>query len=178
MKEPDRFLAIARIVRPQGRKGEVVADILTDFPARFQTLRQAFLEEGADAPRPVEVEHAWLHKGRVVLKISDVNSIESASRLRGCHVFIPREERTPLPPHSYYLWELEGCQVIAERQGTRREVGTVTEVESTGGVDLLHVATPRGEVLIPLAEEICVNVNLAARRIDVVLPEGLRELNR
>lgn len=176
MREPDRFLAIARIVRPQGRHGEVVADILTDFPSRFQTLRQAFLEEGADAPRPVEVERTWFHKGRVVLKISRVDSIESASRLRGCHVFIPREERTPLPPHSYYLWELEGCRVIAERQGARREVGTVTEVEATGGVDVLHVATPRGEVLIPLAQTICTKIDAPNKTIVIDPPEDLLEL--
>ena len=174
--EPDQFLAIARIVRPQGRRGEVVAEILTDFPARFQTLRRAFLEEGAGVPRPAEVERAWLHKGRVVLKFSSVDSIESASRLRGCHVFIPREERTLLPPHTYYLWELEGCRVGAERQGARREVGTVTEVETTGGVDLLHVATPRGEVLIPLAQTICTKIDAPNKTIVIDPPEDLLEL--
>jgi 16S rRNA processing protein RimM len=175
-KEADRFLAIARIVRPQGRRGEVVAEILSDFPARFQALRQAFLEERGGVPRAVGVEHAWLHKGRVVLKFSSVDSIESASRLRGCHVLIPREERTPLPAHSYYLWELQGCRVVAERQGARWEVGTVTDVESTGGVDLLHVATPRGEVLIPLAQAICTKIDTPGKTIVIDPPEDLLEL--
>jgi 16S rRNA processing protein RimM len=176
VEEPDRFLAIARVVRPQGRRGEVAAEILTDFPGRFRALRQAFLEERGGVPRPVAVERAWLHKGRVILKFSSVDSIESASRLRGCHVLIPREERTPLPPHSYYLWELEGCRVVTERQGARREVGTVTEVESTGGVDLLHVATPRGEVLIPLAQAICTKIDAPGKTIVIDPPEDLLEL--
>ena len=175
--EADRFLAIGRIVRPQGRRGEVIAEILTDFPARFQTLREAFLETPGGPPRPVAIERAWLHKGRVVLKLSGVDSIESASRLRACHILIAREERMPLPAHAYYLWELEGCRVVADRQGARREVGTVTGVESTGGVDLLHVATLRGEVLIPLAQAICTKIDAPGKTIVIDPPDDLLELN-
>jgi len=176
----DRFLAIARIVRPQGRRGEVAAEILTDFQSRFQELRQAFLEQPGQAPQPVVVEGAWPHKGRVILKFSGVDSIESASCLRGRHVLIPRDEKTPLPPHHYYLWELKGCQVVTERQGVPYEVGTVTEVERTGGVDLLHVARRdrrRADVLIPLAQAICTRIDAQAKTIVIDPPEDLLELN-
>jgi 16S rRNA processing protein RimM len=179
-EEPDRFLAIARIVRPQGRWGEVAAEVLTDFPARFRDLRRAFLENPGQAPDPVAVERVWPHKGRVVLKFSGVDSIESASRLRGRHVLIPREERTPLPPHHYYLWELKGCRVVTERKGAQSEIGTVTDVERTGGVDLLHVVPARRrrrEVLIPLAQSICTRIDTQAKTIVVDPPEDLLELN-
>jgi 16S rRNA processing protein RimM len=172
-----KFLVIARILRPQGRIGEVAAEILTDFPTRFQDLHSAFLEVPGGAPQAIHVERAWPHKGRIILKFSGIDSIESASRLRGMQLFIPWEERTPLPANNYYLCELQGCRVVRESQG--QEIGTVTEVESTGGVDVIHVrrGDGKGEVLIPLAQEICTRIDLATRTIMVNPPEDLLELN-
>ncbi len=176
-KETNQFLAIARIVKPQGRRGEVAAKVLTDFPARFGKLRRAFLERPGYPPGLVVVEKVWPHKGGVILKFSGVESIEGASRLRGLHVLVPREERTPLPAHYYYVWELIGCRVVSQSRGMASEVGTVTDIEGTGGVDLLHVATPRGEVLIPLAQAICTRIDTRARMIVIDPPADLLELN-
>ncbi len=173
----DQFLAIARIVRPQGRHGEVVAELLTDFPARFQTLPRVFLETAGGEAEAVGLERSWPHKGRMVLQLAGVDSIESASRLRGRLVLVPREERVPLPPHHYYVWELRGCSVVREDDGVESQVGTVRDVEATGGVDLLHVETARGEVLVPLAQAICKRIDLAARKIVIDPPEDLLELN-
>jgi 16S rRNA processing protein RimM len=172
-----QFLAIARILRPQGRKGEVAAEILTDFPERFNASQSVFLEVPGQAPRPLGVERSWPHKGRIILKFSGVDTIEDASRLRGLQVLIPWEERTRLPAHNYYICELQGCGVFLERQ--QREIGTIVEVEDTGGVDILHVRRPdgNGEVLIPLAQEICTQIDLSARRIVIDPPEDLLELN-
>jgi 16S rRNA processing protein RimM len=172
-----QFLAIARILRPQGRKGEVAAEILTDFPARFQQLQSVFLEVPGKAPEPVNLERGWPHKGRIILKFSGIDSIDSASRLRGLQVLIPWDQRTPLPPHHYYLCELNGCRVVWERQG--REIGTVVEVEAAGGGHVLHVRRPdaKSEVLIPLAQEICTRIDLASRTIVVDPPEDLLDLN-
>ncbi len=167
-------------MKPQGRRGEVAAEILTDFPERFRALRRAFLETADRAPEPVEIEQAWPHKRRMVLKFSGVDTIDQAERLRGRHLLIPREERVPLPPHHYYVWELRGCLVVTEREGVRREVGVVTEVEPTGGVNLLHVSPPggrRGEVLIPLAQAICTRIDPEAKTIVIDPPEDLLELN-
>jgi 16S rRNA processing protein RimM len=174
---PDRFLAVARIVRPQGRRGEVLAEPLTDFSLRFQALRQVFLENPGKAPQSIKVENVWSHKGRVVIKFSGIDSIASASGLKGRHVLILAEERMPLPPNHYYLFELQGCRVVTERQGRRVEVGTVTDIEPTGGVDILHVATSRGEVLIPLAQAICTKIDTQARTIFIDPPEDLLDLN-
>jgi len=173
----EKFLAVARVVRPQGRWGEVVAEILTDFPQRFAARRKLYVERLGSAPEPVAVEKVWLHKGRVVLKFAGVDSIDKAERLRGLYVLIPREERVALPAHSYYVWELKGCRVSTNRQGVPSEVGTVTDVESTGGADLLHVATPRGEVLIPLARDICKRIDTEAKTIVIDPPEDLLELS-
>jgi 16S rRNA processing protein RimM len=175
--DSEQYLAIARIVRPQGRRGEVAVEILTDFPSRFQALRRAFLAEPGQPLKPVTLEHAWPHQGRMVLKFAGVDSIESASRLRGQHVWIPWEERIQLPPDHYYFWELKGCRVLTEREGVPCEIGTVTEVEATGGVDLLHVATGRGEVLIPLAQSICTRIDTLRKTIVIDPPEDLLELN-
>lgn len=175
--EREAFLAVARIIRPQGRRGEVAAEILTDFPQRFSALRQVHLERAGGPPEPVRVENFWPHKGRVVLKFAGVDSIDQAQRLRGQQVMIPRSERMPLAAHQYYVWELQGCKIIVERQGAASEVGTVTDVEPTGGVDLLHVRTRRGEVLIPLAQAICRRIDTQAKTIVIDPPEDLLELN-
>ena len=174
---PEQFLAIARIVKPQGRRGEVAAEILTDFPARFDNLRQVFLEHPGRPPDSVVVENAWMHKGRVILKFSGIDSIDGANRLRSLHVLIRREERTELPAPRYYVSDLVGCRVVTEHEG-HRELGIVTEVESTGGVDLLHIRRPDGrEVLVPLAEAVCTRIDPEAKLIVVEPPEALLDLN-
>ena len=171
------FLAVARILRPQGRRGEVAAEILTDFPERFEQLKGAFLEVPGQAPQPVSLERCWPHKGQIILKFSGTDSIERASLLRGLQLFIPWEQRAPLSPHQYYLCELQGCRVVWERRGL--EIGTVVEVEPTGGVDVLHVRRPdeKSEVLIPLAQAICTRIDLATRTIVIDPPEDLLDLN-
>jgi 16S rRNA processing protein RimM len=172
-----RFLAIARIVRSQGRKGEVAAEILTDFPERFGQTRQVFLEDPGGEPRACKLEATWEHKGRIILKLAGIDSISAAGGLRGRLVMVAREDGQVMPPHRYFIWELTGCQVFTEREGTRREIGKVTDVESTAGADLLHVATPSGEVLIPFAQEICKTIDPDAKYIVIDPPEGLLELN-
>lgn len=172
-----KYLAVARILRPQGRKGEVAAEILTDFPKRFQQIQTAFLEVPGQTSKPVTLESSWPHKGQIILKFAGVDSIDSASGLRGGELLIPWDERASLMPHQYYLCELQGCRVIWERRG--EDIGTVVEIESTGGVDVLHVRRPDGnsEVLIPLAQEICTRIDPANRTIVIDPPEELLELN-
>ena len=171
------FVAVALIVRPQGRRGEVLAELLSDFPERFRELRHVFVGNPGGQPEPLDLEDVWPHKGRLVLKFAGVDSIDQASRLRGRHVLIPLQERMPLAQHRYYVGDLKGCRVVIERQGVRREVGIVTDVEPTGGVDVLHVAAPRGEVLIPLAQAICVRIDPEAGEIVIDPPEDLLGLN-
>jgi 16S rRNA processing protein RimM len=178
--EPGAFLAIGRIVKTQGRRGEVLTEILTDFPEHFEGLKEVFLGSENQCGEAFHIENTWPHKGRIVLKFSNVDSISQAERLVGLYVLVPREERTPLPADHYYVWELRGCRVVQETEGGLREVGTVVDVDPTGGVDLLRVARPdsrRGEVLIPLAQTICKRIDTEAKIIVIDPPEDLLDLN-
>jgi 16S rRNA processing protein RimM len=175
----DEWLAIARVLRSRGRKGEVVVQVLTDFPERFATLRRAHLETPGGSPELVEIAASWWHQEALVLHFAGVDSIEEAERLRGRALVVRRDERARLGPNQYYLWDLIGCAVML-RSG--EPVGTVTGIEPTGGVDLLKVraegASSGGQdLLIPLAEEICTAIDLPGRRIVIEPPEGLLELN-
>jgi 16S rRNA processing protein RimM len=177
----DAWLAIARILRPRGRRGEVVADVLTDFPERFVTIRRAFLENAEAGPQPVEIAETWWHQGRLILRFAGVDSISQAERLRGRLLLIPQRERVALGENRYYLWELIGCEVLC--RGSRAPLGEVTGVEPTGGVELLRVQASgsgiagSGELLIPFAQEICPEIDVGARRIVIDPPEGLLDLN-
>jgi 16S rRNA processing protein RimM len=172
------FIAIAQVVRPQGRKGEVLAEMLTDFPARFEGLQRAFLDDPGSAPRAVTIENTWLHKGRVVLQFAGIGSIDEAETLRGRYVLVPEEEKVALAANQYYQWQLKGCQVVAERDGMRNPLGTVTEIERTAGGELLHVSNGSREILVPFAQAICKVIDPEAGLIVIDPPEDLLDLNR
>ena len=155
---PGRELTlVARVRHTQGRRGEVAAEILTDFPDRF-TAGARFLLGGGTGfeTRELIVENAWFHKGQVILKFAGVGTISEAEQLVGQQVMIPTSERHELPEGAYYLGDLIGCRVVE----AGREIGRVADWEDTGGGVLLHVepadqATGDAEVLIPFAQEIC-----------------------
>ena len=176
--EVPEFLAIARIIRPQGRRGEVTAEILTDFGEQFHTRHQVFLRSGMGPPRPRRLEKAWPHKGRMVLKFDGVDSIAEAEQLRGQEVLIRSEQRIPIPPRHFYLFELIGCRVVEPSREGHRDLGTVEGLESNPGVDLLRVRRGREEFLIPFAQALCKKIDVMQKIIEVELPEDLLELNR
>jgi 16S rRNA processing protein RimM len=168
-------------VRPHGVRGEVAAEILTDFPERLTRLSSVELWDGRGVPRRVAVRKCWLSHsrgGQAIFHFAGAGSVDDARKLVGLEVQVPFEDRVKLPAGSYYISDLVGC-AVREKDGS--DVGTVRDVDIHGevisGTPNLVVDTARGELLIPLAQEICVDVDLAARRILVVLPEGLRELN-
>jgi 16S rRNA processing protein RimM len=173
------WILLAHIVRPQGRRGEVLAEILTDFPQYFPQRRQLFLRPpGGRQPgamREAKVESHWLHKGRVVLKFSQVDSISDAETLRGFDVVIPREERIPLEGDAVYVSDLLGMRVIDVRGGSENDVGEIADVEPEGaGPAMLMIRTPAGEErLIPFVRAYLRKTDIAARRMDMDLPEGL-----
>ncbi len=180
--EPWAGVTLARVLRPHGRAGEVAAEILTDFPERLLVLREAYLWDGARPPRRVAVRSCWLSRRRTpqaIFHFAGCDSIEDARRLTGLEVQVPLAERAELPARRYYVTDLIGCAVW--EQGAAAPLGTVRDVIMTGaetaGTPLLALETSRGELLVPLADEICRIVDVALRRIEVVLPEGLRDLN-
>jgi 16S rRNA processing protein RimM len=168
-------------VRPHGVRGEVAAEILTDFPERLTRLSSVELWDGSGVPRRAAVRKCWLSHsrgGQAIFHFAASDSVDDARKLVGLEVQVPLADRVKLPAGSYYISDLVGCAVREKHGG---DVGLVRDVEIHGdvisGTPNLVVDTARGELLIPLAQEICVNVDLAARQIEVVLPEGLRELN-
>lgn len=199
MTNSDRWVWLARIRRPQGRKGEVFAEILTDFPERFRERRRLWLlsdlsnadktgsrpaavapqTEGVPTPREFQLKHHWLHKGGVVLHFESVNSISDAEALSGQIVAIPWEERAPLAEDEVYIDDLIGCVLVDVAQADKPvEIGAIEDVaRDIGPVPLLMVGGPAGEVLVPFAKSYLRRVDLPARRVEMALPEGLADLN-
>jgi 16S rRNA processing protein RimM len=157
----------------------VVAEILTDFPERLPKLREVWLAGGRSAPRRVRVQRCWLSPsrgGQAIFHFADSNSIEDAESLRGLEVQVPIEQRARLGAGSYFVGDLVGCEVW--EAGASSALGSVRDVEFPGGAPLLAINTNKGEVLVPLAAEFCLHIDVKAKRIEVTLPEGLRDLNR
>ncbi len=168
-------LAIARIVRTRGNRGEVLADILTDFPERFQRLKTVWLEFPDQHRESAVVEAAWPHKGRQVLKFAGIDSISDAERLRAAWVLVDRKDAVPLEQGEYYDHDLIGCRVV---DAAGAVLGTVREILKTAGNAVLVVDGPDGEVLIPAVGDFCRHISIPEKLIVVDLPEGLLDLNR
>jgi len=171
-------VTLARILRPRGLRGEVAAEILTDFPERLPKLREVWLAGGRGVPRRVRVQRCWLSPGRggqAIFHFADIDTIEAADTLRGLEVQVPIEQRAQLDAGNYFVSDLVGCEVW--EAGAASALGSVRDVEFPGSAPLLAIDTKEGEVLIPLAAEFCLRIDVKAKRIDVTLPEGLRDLN-
>ena len=181
---PGARVTLARIVRPRGRKGEVAAEILTDFPERLRQLREVWLAGPGTVERRARVRACWISQsrgGQAIFHFEGCDSIAEAEKLIGLEVQVPLDQRAPLSPGQHYVSDLVGCEVWERRASgeAAQRLGAVRDVEFPGGgTPLLAVDSRAGEVLIPLAEEICVLIDTRGRRIEVALPEGLRELNR
>ena len=168
----DAWVTVARLGKTRGNRGEITALALSDRPDRFASLGQVYLF-GTGAPVPHQVEHTWFHNETLVFKFQGVDTISDAELLSGLEVRIPFAERAEIEPGEYFQSDLVGCEVLDRKSGAR--IGTVTAWQDGGGCGLLEVD---GDLLIPFARAICVEIDLAARRIAVDLPEGLRELTQ
>ncbi len=175
---PQPWLRVARIARPQGHRGEVVADLLTDFPERFAGSPTVLLRapRALSPSKTVAVERYRLHQGRVVLKLSGCDSMNDAELLRDFEVVVPWEQRMPLSEDEVYVAELAGCVLIDAR--TETPVGTITDVDrESSNTELLVVEMNGGrEVLIPFVRAYLPRLDLEARTLRMHLPEGLTEL--
>lgn len=167
------LISIAQIMRPQGRYGEVIADLLTDFPERFATIKAAWAVWPSGEIRRIEVERAWQHKGRIVLKISGYDEIARAEMLRGVRLAVTSDELISLPPDTYYDFDLLNCEVVTTRG---EKIGHIVKIERYGAAPLLVVRAGEREHLIPLTLSICIEVDIARKLVVVDPPEGLLEL--
>jgi 16S rRNA processing protein RimM len=166
------LLLVGRVARAHGNKGQVIVNPETDFPQdRFvvgATLRVGEREE------PKQIVAARFHQGRPIIALEGVDTMDDAEALAGMDLKMAAADIPPLPEGTFYRHDLVGCEV---QDTDGRTIGTVAAVEGPLEASRLVIHAPHGEVLIPLVGEICVEVDPAARRIRVAIPEGLIELN-
>ena len=179
MNSPDEndrqdLIIVARAVRPRGLKGELVAEVLTDFPERFEGIEELSGVGPSGKRQQLKLESYWFQNDRMVLKFAGYDSIESAKTLVGFEFGLPEAERVELAKDEYYDWELEGCSV-ENSQGSA--IGKVREVMRTGGVELLVVENEgQREALIPMAASIVIEIDISNKKIIIDPPEGLLDL--
>ena len=170
-------MTLAVLARVWGRRGELFAVSLSSGSERFKDLREVYLFGAPGAPgeeRPVELESVWDHRGGLIFKFRGFDSIDDAQLLQRAEVRIPREARRQIPADEYFQSDLVGCEVVERSSGER--LGVVKACQEYGGPLLLEVEREGEPLLIPFARAICVEIDVAGRRIVVELPEGLKEL--
>ena len=172
--DEDDLIVVAHVVKTRGLRGEVVADLLTDFPDRFEKLDRLIGIAPDQAQRSLQIEEQWFHGDRLVLKFAGFDRIEEAKELVGFELAVPSAERIQLPPDNFYEWELAGCRVETIGGGY---VGEVKGIMRPGGVELLTVVDSTGrEILVPMVADICVEIDTEKKLIRIDPPEGLLEL--
>lgn len=174
MNDTDDLIVVAHIVRTRGLRGELVADLLTDFPDRFDKLESLTGISPDQAQRSLQIEEHWFHGARLVIKFAGFDRIEEAKELVGYDLAVPATDRIELPENNFYDWELKGCRVETI---SGEYLGEVSEIMRTGGVELLKVLDAGGrDRLIPMASDICVRIDIDGKLIQVDPPEGLLDL--
>ncbi|MEP6923559.1 MAG: ribosome maturation factor RimM [Pyrinomonadaceae bacterium] len=168
------LVAIAKTVKTRGLRGELAAEVLTDFPERFQETKTVTAVKANGERLELTLASFWFQKNRVILKFQDFDSIEAAETLVNCEICVPEEEAVALEEDEFFDWELEGC-AVETLDG--QMLGRVREVMRTGGTEVLVVdsstADGKKDFLIPFALTICVEVDVKNKLIRVDLPEGL-----
>jgi 16S rRNA processing protein RimM len=166
-------ISVARVARTQGNRGEVAADLLTDFPERFSSLRQVLLEKEGLASLDLVLDSFWFHKNRVILKFQGIDSIDQAKKLAGYEVTVLESERISLPDGTYFQHDLVGCSLIGK---SGEDYGKVIEVVQYGPNYLLRIKGASTEFLVPFVESFLLEIDLQERVIRCDLPEGLERL--
>jgi 16S rRNA processing protein RimM len=166
------LVAIAKIVKSRGLRGELVADVLTDFPERFDGLENVIGLSPDGTRTDLKIEDSWFQKDRIVFRFSGFDSIEKADTLRGVEICIPESQAVELDEDEFFDWQLKGCEVETI-DGER--VGVLRELMRTGGTEILVVENAGREYLIPFAEAICTDVDIVNRKITIDPPDGLLE---
>jgi len=165
-------VAVGRVLRPHGLRGEILVEVLSDVPHRLRRGVELLLRAGAGEPVVVRVEDSRPHPGGRRLRLTGVEERKGAEELRGAWLEVPRESVPAAPAGAFYEFELVGCRCRDRRAG---ELGEVVRVVADGGGALLEVRGERGTLLVPLVESFLAGVDLAGRAIELELPVGLVE---
>jgi 16S rRNA processing protein RimM len=163
-------VVIGRIVKPHGLKGEVVVEVLTDFPGRFSEGLRVRLSGGAHEARELHIVAARPHHDRVLLTFEGISDVSMTETLRNAELSVSAQDISPRPPGYVYHWELEGAVAV---DASGRELGRVTGLVDAAGRPLLVLATPRGEREVPFTAPIVVSVDVASKRVVLDPPPGL-----
>jgi 16S rRNA processing protein RimM len=166
----DELVVIGRLVRPRGLVGELIAEVMSDRPDRFTDLRRAYVPGPGGTSRLVRISSTWPHKGRMVVKLEGVDSIDEAEAYRGVELRIGEEELAPLPEGSYYHHQLRGLNV---EDASGAPLGRVEEVLDAGAAPVLVIRGASGETLLPLVDSFVERVELDAGRLVVRVPESV-----
>ncbi len=168
------LLLVGRVARPHGNKGHVIVNPDTDFPEERFRAGLTLLVGAEAAPEPRRIREVRFHQGRPILALDGIETMNDAEALAGAALWIRSSGLPPLLPGTHYRHDLAGCEVV---DAAGRAIGRVTRIEGPLERSCLVVEGARGEILIPLVADICVEVDVAAKRIVVDPPEGLLELN-
>jgi 16S rRNA processing protein RimM len=172
--DEDDVIVVAHIVKTRGLRGEVVADLLTDFPNRFASLTSLIGISSDGVKRSLQIEEQWFHGRRLVLKFAGFDSVDEAKELVNYDLAVPEAERISLPVDTFYDWELIDSRVETL---TGAQIGYVKEIMRTGGVEILKVVDETGrDRLIPMASDIVVEIDKQQKLIRIDPPDGLLEL--
>jgi len=171
----DEFITLARVVKTQGRHGEVAVEVHSDVPDRFTESMKLQALDRSEARRELQVENLWPHKGLLVLKFRGIDSISDAEALIGSELQVARVERAALERGWTYVSDLAGCTVVDNGQ----ELGTIEDVQfGAGEAPLLIVAGKTGKRFdVPFAEAYLEAVDTTRKQVRMKLPEGLLEIN-
>lgn len=167
----EAFVTIAKIVKLRGVKGELAAELHTDFPERFEKVGQVRLVSG-ERVYWEKLENFWFHKGRVILKLVGWENRDAIQQFVGYEVQVPEKEAMVLPEECYFWHQLVGCEIFDKGEG----LGVVTEVFEVGSAGLnLVVQNEETEWMLPWVRQFIERVDLENNIIDAVVPLGLME---
>jgi 16S rRNA processing protein RimM len=162
---------IGFIAKTHGLKGEVTIQMTPECPDLHE-FKSFFVEKNQNLI-PYFLETVSLKGDKAFIKLEDVNTIEQASDLKGCSLYLPKSEREKLGRGEFYNDEVIGFEVTEKEAGV---IGLITEVFESGPNRFLILDHNGKEVMIPLNSPFIKNVNKLKKKISVELPEGFLEI--
>jgi 16S rRNA processing protein RimM len=164
------MVAVGRLFRARGIRGELTAEIYSPQPGRAEKLKNVVLEMADGKTRPSRVERIWWHDGRPVFKFEGIDSMTDAELWAGADILVEDSERELPEEGAFSHADLMGC-FLWDRDA---RVGVVRAIEDFGGGPLLDVKLDDGrEVLVPFSRAICKEIDVATKNIRAEVPAGL-----
>ena len=162
-------LEIGKIVNTHGLRGEVKIVPWTDMPEVFEAISYAYIKG-----EKREIKSVKYQKNNIIVKFSGIDDINQAELLKNTVITTDREELGELPEGVYYITDLLGCEVVTDSGET---VGTLSDVLPTGSNDVYVVKRDgKKDLLLPVIEQVVLDVNIEEKKITVNIMEGLEDL--